>query len=692
MLFHYARRLATGLTLGIIIVLSPCVSRAQDNSNDQMQRADDQLRAAGAEVEIYKTTTDADGNAVELKAYVFEPDSSVSDDNRPAIVFFFGGGWRSGTPAQFLEHCKYLSARGMVAITAEYRVSSRQGTKAVACVSDGKSAIRWVRQNAKRLKVDPDHIVAAGGSAGGHVAACTEMINGFDEPAEDASVSSRPNALALFNPAVILGKVDTQYPLDEDKIRELPERMGVEPVQLSPYHQVSEKHPPTIIFHGKADTTVPFWTVEMFHQKLRQSGAQSKLVGFEGYGHGFFNYGRGDNSSYANSIALLDQFLIEEGFVAAHKSPKSEDSKQAETTVVTLDLDQQKDRQVIVDREAGQYLGHPTTCLLEDGKTILCVYPKGHGAGPIVYRRSSDGGKTWGERLPTPDNWSTSREVPTLHRVVDASGKKRIIMWSGLYPARLAVSEDDGKTWSPLRQVGDWGGIVVMGFVEKLSTGPGHYMAMFHDDGRFFTKDGERTGVFTLYKTFSDDGGLTWSDPESVYQSSQIHLCEPGCIRSPDGKRLAVLLRENSRNKNSHLIISDDEGKTWTSPKELPLVLTGDRHTGKYTDDGRLVVSYRCISAKKDQRSRPFEGDWVAWVGSWDDLIDGTNGDYFVRLKDNTKSYDTAYPGVEVLPDDTIVTTTYGHWDQGEPPYIISVRFKLSELDALAAETFGIAD
>jgi hypothetical protein len=321
--------------------------------------------------------------------------------------------------------------------------------------------------------------------------------------------------------------------------------------------------------------------------------------------------------------------------------------------------------------------------LLEDGKTILCVYPKGHGRGGIVYKRSTDGGKTWSDRLPTPDNWSTSREVPTLHRVIGPDGTKRIIMWSGLYPARLAVSEDDGATWSPLRAVGDWGGIVVMGSVEPLRTGPGHYLALFHDDGRFLKAGGKATGTFKLLQTNSTDGGLTWSEPKTIYQSSEVHLCEPGLIRSPDGKRIAVLLRENRREKNSHIIFSDDEGETWSEPKQLPLSLTGDRHTGKYTADGRLFISFRCISPKDARADRPFEGDWVGWVGTWDDLVGGRDGQYFVRLKDNTKGYDTAYPGVEVLPDDTIVTTTYGHWTEGQSPYILSVRLKLDELDAM---------
>lgn len=351
---------------------------------------------------------------------------------------------------------------------------------------------------------------------------------------------------------------------------------------------------------------------------------------------------------------------------------------------IPIDLDGQFDRQVVVDREAGQYLGHPTTCLLEDGKTILCVYPKGHGRGAIVYKRTADSGLTWSDRLPTPSNWETSQEVPTLHRVIGPDGTKRIIMWSGLYPARLAVTEDDGATWSELRPVGDWGGIVVMGFVEPLSTGQGHYLAMFHDDGRYFNEGGKATGTFTLYQTRSTDGGLTWSYPEAIYASSEVHLCEPGCIRSPDGKRLAVLLRENSRRKNSHVIFSDDEGESWSEPRELPLALTGDRHTGKYAPDGRLFISFRCISPRESAPDRQFEGDWVAWVGNWEDIVEGRDGQYVVRLKDNTKNADTAYPGVEVLPDGTFVTTTYGHWAKGEAPYILSVRVKLDELDELA--------
>ncbi|MDC0143718.1 glycoside hydrolase [Verrucomicrobia bacterium] len=366
--------------------------------------------------------------------------------------------------------------------------------------------------------------------------------------------------------------------------------------------------------------------------------------------------------------------------VVVGKTKKNQPAQPRGYTIPTIDLADQKHRQVVVDRETGQYLGHPTTVLLEDGKTMLIVYPKGHGKGGIVYKRSVDGGKTWGERLPTPKSWATSREVPTIHRVLDASGKKRLIMWSGLYPARLAVSEDNGGRWSELKKVGDWGGIVVMGCLEELKTGKGNYMAMFHDDGRFFTAKAERKSPveFNLFKTFSIDGGLTWSKPKSILARSDVHLCEPGIIRSPDGRQLCVLLRENSRRRNSFVIFSDDEGKTWTKPRELPASLTGDRHTGKYTADGRLFISFRDTTHES-----PTKGDWVAWVGTYEDIVKNAEGQYRVRLMDNTKGADCAYPPVEVLPDDTIVTTTYGHWSKGESPYIVSVRLKLSELDAM---------
>ena len=114
----------------------------------------------------------------------------------------------------------------------------------------------------------------------------------------------------------------------------------------------------------------------------------------------------------------------------------------------------------MVDREPGQYLGHVTTVLLDDKKTMIAVYPKGHGRGAIVMKKSFDGGLTWTDQLTNAESWSTSKEVPTIYPVTDAEGQKRLVLFSGVYPIRMSVSEDDGETWSELEPIGDFGGIV----------------------------------------------------------------------------------------------------------------------------------------------------------------------------------------------------------------------------------------
>ena len=347
-----------------------------------------------------------------------------------------------------------------------------------------------------------------------------------------------------------------------------------------------------------------------------------------------------------------------------------------------LDLDGEADRQVTVRQVAGRYLGHPTTVLLPDGRTMLCVHPEGHGRGAIALQRSEDAGVTWSEPLPVPASWATSKETPTIHRLLDPrDGSARLVLFSGLFPIRSSASEDDGVTWSELAPIGPadapFGGIVAMSSVVRLAGGD--YAAFFHDDGRFFRDGRQRTG-FALYQTRSGDGGRTWSAPETIWSGDDVHLCEPGVIRSPDGSRLAMLLRENRRVKNSHVMFSDDEGKTWSEPVELPRSLTGDRHVGRYGPDGRLLISFRDMA-----RGSPTRGDWVAWVGTFEDLAQRREGQYRVRLSRNWRGTDCAYPGVEVLGDGTFVVTTYGHWQPGAPPFVRSVRVRLDELDARAS-------
>ncbi|MDE0263194.1 MAG: alpha/beta hydrolase [Bryobacterales bacterium] len=270
-----------------------------------------------ARQETYKSVEGTD-----LKIWIFEPEGHKASDSRPAIVFFFGGGWRSGTPGQFRHQAKHLAARGMVAMSADYRVLNRQGVKGHKCVQDAKSAIRWARANAKRLGIDPNRLAAGGGSAGGHLAASTASLPDHDDPAGDKSISSKPNALALFNPGTVLASVPGKFELDKEQIASRAERAGVEPESISPYHHVKSGFPPAIIFHGKADTTVAYETAELFTDKVQSVGSRCELVGYEGEIHGFFNHGRGDGSAYTDTVRRMDEFFVSLGWLEPSVSDK----------------------------------------------------------------------------------------------------------------------------------------------------------------------------------------------------------------------------------------------------------------------------------------------------------------------------------------------------------------------------------
>ncbi len=265
---------------------------------------------SGAQVVNYKTVGET-----KLALYIFNPEGPKVSDSRAAIVFFFGGGWTSGSPGQFEQQCRYLASRGMVAITADYRVASRHQVKAAQCVADAKSAIRYVRAHAAELGVDPKRIAAGGGSAGGHIAGCTGTVPGLDEPGEDAKVSSVPDAMVLFNPALTLAPVNGND-FGGFGARLPAEKLGAEPVAISPTHNVKAGAPPTIVFHGKADTTVPFATVEAFASAMKKAGNRCEVAGFEGQQHGFFNFGRGDNAMFLATLTQADKFLVSLGWLS----------------------------------------------------------------------------------------------------------------------------------------------------------------------------------------------------------------------------------------------------------------------------------------------------------------------------------------------------------------------------------------
>lgn len=266
----------------------------------------------GAEKQVYKKVGD-----VELSAWIYKPDAAQFQGPRPAIVFFFGGGWRSGSPSQFQNQCRYLADRGMVAITADYRVLSRHNASPLDCVVDARSAIRWVRANAKTLNVDVEKIVAAGGSAGGHLACCTGVV---PEPIGDeagSSFSSIPNAMALFNPAVMVAPLENSDLLTEEKLKSITDRISGDAARISPIHHVRKDLPPTIIFHGTEDTAVPFSTVEFFTKLMADHGNRCELKAFRGEPHGFFNprfrtteTRQRELRSYFKTMQQLDEFLV----------------------------------------------------------------------------------------------------------------------------------------------------------------------------------------------------------------------------------------------------------------------------------------------------------------------------------------------------------------------------------------------
>ncbi|MFU8781354.1 MAG: alpha/beta hydrolase [Kiritimatiellia bacterium] len=246
---------------------------------------------------VYKTVGE-----VQLKLHVFNPEGHKASDKRPAMVFFFGGGWVGGSPSQFYPHCEHLASRGMVAIAAEYRTRSQHQTTPIECVKDGKSAIRWVRQHAGELGVDPAKVLAGGGSAGGHVAAATGTTNAFDEAGEDLTICAVPAALVLFNPVFDNGPGGYGH----DRVQEYWQ-------SISPMHNISVSTPPTVVFFGTRDKHVPVETANTYKRLMEEKGRRCDLHIYDGQPHGFFNYA--NTEYYQKTVTEMDRFLESLGFL-----------------------------------------------------------------------------------------------------------------------------------------------------------------------------------------------------------------------------------------------------------------------------------------------------------------------------------------------------------------------------------------
>lgn len=261
----------------------------------------------------YKTVAEGKGGKTELKLQIFTPPNYKPSDQRPAIVFFFGGGWTGGSPSQFYQHCEYFASRGMVAISAEYRIKGTHGTSPRECVKDGKSAIRWIRQHAKELGIDPSKLAAGGGSAGGHVAAATGTTQGLNEDGEDQAISCRPNALLLFNPVFDNGPEGYGH----DRVKEYWK-------EFSPLHNIDKETPPTVVFLGTKDKLIPVATAEKYKQLMTDKGCRCDLHLYKNQQHGFFNF---KNQKYfTETVIEADRFLASLGYLTGEPTLKKPDA------------------------------------------------------------------------------------------------------------------------------------------------------------------------------------------------------------------------------------------------------------------------------------------------------------------------------------------------------------------------------
>jgi acetyl esterase len=250
---------------------------------------------------VYKTV-----EGRELKLWVVTPPNRDPAAKYPAIVFFHGGSWTKGGPEAFNDQAEYLASRGMVCVLPQYRLLTDETTPPIACIEDAQSAMRWVRSKAADLGVDPGRIAAAGGSAGGYLAAFLGLMKGFDDPQDDSTVSTKPQALVLFNPVIDNG----------------PEgwgrgRIGNRYLEFSPAHNVKPGAPPAVIFLGTKDQVIPVKTVENFQRQMEAAGNRCDVFLYEGEKHSFFNLRRKDGApgKFYDTLIETDRFLASLGWI-----------------------------------------------------------------------------------------------------------------------------------------------------------------------------------------------------------------------------------------------------------------------------------------------------------------------------------------------------------------------------------------
>ena len=255
---------------------------------------------------VYKTIGD-----VSLKLHVYNPKNFNEKKTHNAIIFFHGGGWNNGSHKAFKRQSMYFASRGMVAISAEYRLKNAHGTTPYDAVEDAKSAIRFIRKHANEFKINPNTITAGGGSAGGHLAASCGLIKMWDNSNEELSISSKPNALVLLNPVLDLGPERFAH-----------KRFGKDYKSLSPIHNISKNVPPTIILVGTEDTLLPTPIVKDYKSRMESFGNRCDVVLYEGQGHAFF--AKPPIKYFIETTDEIDRFLVSLGYLEGQSTIKKQ--------------------------------------------------------------------------------------------------------------------------------------------------------------------------------------------------------------------------------------------------------------------------------------------------------------------------------------------------------------------------------
>jgi acetyl esterase len=289
-----------------VLTMAEAKAYREKHANDEDK--DNKVVLGGGIRHVYKKA-----GSTELPLYVYQPPNHSSESKTPAILFFFGGGWSSGSPEQFEPQCKYLAGRGMVAITVDYRVFSRHKANIEDCIEDAKSAMRWVRENASKLGVDPDRIASAGGSAGGHLAACAALMDDFNAKSDNLKISAKPNAMVLFNPAMGLSADERMSANYRSRLEQRDLRTKVETSKISPLSHASVKQSPCIMFFGTEDDLLE--GAQLYQKDSEKAGNSCKLVTYEGQDHGFFNHGARGGKYYDLTLAEMDRFLVSLGWL-----------------------------------------------------------------------------------------------------------------------------------------------------------------------------------------------------------------------------------------------------------------------------------------------------------------------------------------------------------------------------------------